>query len=117
MAISFLPTSFHDSNTASDGLSAGFGGAAFLASCANAGIATSATATSKVPHLLKLFIFSLLIFARSGLVSGPAWRPFRASLRSHTFSDGPRHQAFLCLAGTNLTYRLGSSYAGRPSAS
>src|SRR5277367_47483 len=117
MAISFLPTSFHDSNTASDGLNAGFGGVAFLASCAKAGKAANAKATSRAPHLLKLFIFSLLIFARIGLVSGPASRPFRASLGRHTLSDGPRRQAFLYSTGTKLTHWPGSSYAGRPLAS
>src|SRR4029077_16369377 len=60
MAINFLPMSFQDSRIASDGLGAGFGGAAFLASCANAGIAASTPATSRLPHLLRLFIVSLL---------------------------------------------------------
>src|SRR5208282_2032788 len=61
MAINFLPISFQDSKTACDGLGAGFGGVAFLASCAKAGIAASTTATSRAPHLLGLFIVSLLV--------------------------------------------------------
>ena len=77
-------------------------------------MAASATATSRVPHLLKLFIFSLLIFKLFlnlflDLLLGLFWD----SLGRHTLSDGPRRQAFLRSTGTNLTFWPGSSYAGR----
>src|ERR1700734_2614072 len=102
MATSFLPTSFQDSRTASDGLGAGFGGAAFLASCARAGSAPSATATSRVPHLLKLFIVSLLIFLL----------PLRelplgclgTDLDRDTLSDARPSQVFLFGSGSNCPF-------------
>src|SRR5271168_57442 len=100
MVINFLPISFQDSKTACDGLGAGFGGVAFLASCAKAGIAASTTATSRAPHLLGLFIVSLLVFA---YLSWPgirrAYEPVLGKPGRHTLSDGPRVQAFLSAAG------------------
>src|SRR5580704_4449991 len=91
MAINFLPISFHDSRMASDGLGAGFGGAAFLASCAKAGIAASITATSRAPHLLTLFIVPLLFFF---VCFGPAIGPVLAGTPSLTDSMAKRFSPF-----------------------
>src|ERR1700722_9761547 len=75
MAINFFPMSFQDSKTAPDGLATGFGGVVFLASCARAGIAASSAATSRAPHLLRLFIVSLLVLAYSILDFCSGWNP------------------------------------------
>src|SRR5579859_2332806 len=108
MAISFLPISFQDSNTACDGLATGFGVAAVLASCANAGIAARTAATSRAPHLLILFIVSLLILDLP--LSKPPG-PTRAGVRRLTLSDGPRGEAFRSWAAKELAIWPGSSYA------
>src|SRR5580704_1573044 len=88
MAINFFPTSFQDSKTAPDGLATGFGGVVFLASCARAGMAASITATSRAPHVLALFIVSLLVFvsvfAQDGTRSRGCFEPVRAGPPSLT---------------------------------
>src|SRR5579862_2311428 len=103
MATSFLPMSFQDSRTASDGLGAGFGGAAFLASCARAGSAPSTTATSRAPHLLKLFIVSLLIFLLP--LRDLPFRCLATDLDRDTLSDARPSQVFLL--GTRKNWPFG----------
>src|SRR5712664_4621320 len=69
MAISFRPTSFHASSTASDGLGAG-PGAFFGASCARRGANAKHTANHTNANLEKRFIASLLMNVEAkGLLS------------------------------------------------
>src|SRR5580700_5795217 len=113
MAINFLPISFHDSRMASDGLGAGFGGAAFLASCAKAGIAASITATSRAPHLLTLFIVPLLVFfvcfwTCDWACFGPGWAgtPSLTDSMAKRFSPSRANPGLL--AGVPLTTLSGA---------
>src|SRR6266849_8364966 len=80
IAISFLPTSFHCSSTACDGLGAGFGASFFAASCASTGIAVRPAHNTIAPITFINFIFSLL--------SPPS--------RTLFYSDAPSSQKFLC---------------------
>src|SRR5271157_3404387 len=64
MAMSLRPISFHCSNTASEGLSAGFGSGFFAPmSCALTGSATRHTAKRSAANRGILLIFSLLLIS------------------------------------------------------
>src|SRR5437588_6919122 len=106
MVINFRPISFHCSSTACEGLGAGFGGAFFAASCANAGNTANPMAKARPATHLSFFIFPSLRYAQK-----PDVHSFRRAAKPGvSFNQHRLSQTYLAPAG-------GSSYAVKPSSS
>src|SRR5213080_4328322 len=89
MVINFRPISFHCSSTACEGLGAGFGGAFFAASCANAGNTANPMAKARPATHLSFFIFPSLRYAQKPDVHSSDAPPSKAF--PLTSIDSPKH--------------------------